>query len=61
MIVGGLGLGHRQVRLDPGRPGRFLDAFCPLHDQRRLQRGDVVGEVLGRRRHGPDYPTSPRP
>jgi len=47
LIVGGLGLGHRQFRLDPRRPGRFLDAFCALHDQRRLQRGDVVGEVLG--------------
>ena len=52
LIVGGLGLGHRQFRLDPGRPGRFLDALCALLDQRRLQRGDVVAEVLGRRRHG---------
>src|SRR5207237_556862 len=47
--------------LDPGRPGRFLDALCALRDQRRPQRGDIVGEILGRSRHGPDYPTPPRP
>jgi hypothetical protein len=46
LIVGGLGLGHRQFRLDPGRPGRLLDALCALHDQRRLQRGDVIGGGL---------------
>jgi hypothetical protein len=28
LIVGGLGLGHRQFRLDPGRPGRFLAPSC---------------------------------
>jgi hypothetical protein len=61
LIIGGLGLGRRQFRLDPGRPGRFFEALCALHDQRHPQRGDVVGEVLGRRRHGPDYPTSPQP
>ena len=61
LIVGGLGLGHRQLGLDPGRPGRFLDALCALRDQRRPQRGDIVGEILGRSRHGPDYPTPPRP
>ena len=60
-IVGRLGLGYRQFRLDPCRPGRFLDALCALRDQRRLQRSDVVGEVLGRRRHEPDYPTPRRP
>jgi hypothetical protein len=47
LIVGGLGLGHRQFRLDPSRPGRFLDAFCALHDQRRLQRGNVLGRSSG--------------
>src|SRR5260370_12214135 len=58
LIVGGFGLGHRQFRLDPGCPGRFLDPLRALLDHPRLQRGDVVAEVLGRRRHGPDYPTS---
>ena len=61
LIVGGFGLGHRQFCLDPGCPGRFLDPLRALLDQRRLQRGDVVAEVLGRRRHGPDYLTSLRP
>jgi hypothetical protein len=46
LIIGGPGLGHRQFRLDPGRPGRFFEALCALHDQRHPQRGDVVGEVL---------------
>jgi hypothetical protein len=35
LIVGGLGLGHRQFRLDPGCPGRFLDPLRALLDQRR--------------------------
>jgi hypothetical protein len=52
LIVGGLGLGHRQFGLDPRRSF----ALC---DQRRLQRGDVVGQIIGRR-HAPDYPRSPR-
>ena len=56
LIVRGFGLGRRQFRLDPGCPGRFLDALRALRDQRRPQRGDVVGEVLGRCRHGPIIP-----
>jgi hypothetical protein len=59
LIVGGLGLGQCQFGLDPGGLGRFLDALCALHDQRRPQRGDVVGEILGR--HGPDYLALLRP
>jgi len=51
LIIGRLGLGHRQLGLDPRR------SFA-LHDQRRLQRGNVVGEVIDRRRHEPDYLTS---
>jgi hypothetical protein len=43
LIIGRLGLGHRQLGLDPRR------SFA-LHDQRRLQRGNVVGEVIDRRR-----------
>ena len=54
LIIGSLGLGHCQFGLDPRR------SFT-LRDQRRLQRGDVVGEVIGRRRHEPDYPTSAGP
>jgi len=54
LIVGGLGLGHRQFGRDPRCPGA-------LGDQRRLQRGDIVGEVIGHLHHGPDYPTSPGP
>jgi hypothetical protein len=61
LIVGALGLGHRQFGLDPGRLGGFLDALCALHDQGRPQRGDVVWEILGRRRHGPDYLALLRP
>lgn len=61
LIVGGLGLGDRQFRLDPRRPGLPLDALGALGEQRRLERGDVVGEVLGRRHHGPDYLTSGNP
>jgi hypothetical protein len=61
LIIGSLGLSHRQFRLDPRRPGLPRDALGALREQRRLQRGDVVGEVLGRRRHRPDYPTMPRP
>jgi hypothetical protein len=54
LIIGSLGLGHCQFGLDPRR------SFT-LRDQRRLQRGNVVGEVIGRRRHEPDYPTSAGP
>ena len=53
LIIGSLGLGHGQFGLDLRRSGA-------LGDQRRLQRGDIVGEVIGGRRHEPDYPTSPR-
>jgi len=53
-VVGGLGLGHRQLGFNLRCPGTF-------GNQRRLQRSEVVGEILGRRRHGPDYPTMPRP
>ena len=54
LIIGSLGLGHRQFGFNLRRPGAF-------GDQRRLQRGDVVGEIIGGRRHETDYPTSPRP
>ena len=53
LIIGSLGLGHRQLGLDPRRP-------AALGDQRRLQRGNVVGQIIGRRRHEPDYRTSRR-
>jgi hypothetical protein len=33
LIVGGLGLGHRQFRLDPGCPGRFLDPLRALLEE----------------------------
>ena len=36
LIVGGLGLGDRQFRLDPRRPGLPLDALGALGEQRRL-------------------------
>jgi len=35
-VIGGLGLGHRQFRLDPRRPGLPLDALGALGEQRRL-------------------------
>jgi hypothetical protein len=54
LIVGSLGLGHCQFRLDPRRSFAF-------RDQRRLQCGNVVGEVIGCRHHEPDYSTSPGP
>ena len=53
LILGGLGLGHRQFDLDPR-------CSFALRDQGRLQRGNVVGEVIGRGRHEPDYLTSLR-
>jgi hypothetical protein len=46
-VLGGLGLDDRQFGFDPRRP-------LALGDQRRLQRGDVGREDLGRR-HEPDY------
>jgi hypothetical protein len=46
-IFGGPGLGDRQFCVDPRCP-------LALGDQRRLQRGDLVREGLGRR-HEPDY------
>jgi hypothetical protein len=42
LIVGYLGLGNRQFRLDPDRPGRFVDALVALGNQRRFQRIDIV-------------------
>ena len=33
LIVGGFGLGHRQFRLDPGCPGRFLDPLRALLEE----------------------------
>jgi hypothetical protein len=53
-IVGGLGLGHREFRLDPRRPRRFRQALFALREQGRPQYGDVVGEDLGHR-HERDY------
>ena len=54
LIVGGLGLGNREFRLDPRRPGRFLQALLARRRQRRPQCGNVVGQGLGRR-HETDY------
>jgi hypothetical protein len=36
LIVGSLGLGDRQFRLDPRRPGFALNALGALGEQRRL-------------------------
>jgi hypothetical protein len=46
LVVGGLGFGHCQFRLDPRRPGRFLEALLALRKECRLQRGDAVREGL---------------
>ena len=59
-IVGGLGLGHCEFRLDPRRPRRFRQALCALREQGRPQYGDVVGEDLGHR-HERDYRMPPMP
>jgi hypothetical protein len=51
LIIGCLGLGHRQLGFDPRRPGT-------LGNQCRLQRSNVGGQRFGRR-HKPDYPILP--
>ena len=43
----------RHHRLGAGGAGLGLLPRRALGGQRRLQRGDLVGQVLGRGRHGP--------
>ncbi len=46
LIVGGLGFRHRQFRLDPRRPDRFVNALVTLGNQRRFQCLDILREVF---------------
>lgn len=43
LVVGGLGPGHRRLRLDPGR---VLEPLPPLGGQRRLQRVDIIRQGI---------------
>ena len=55
IILGGLGLCHRQLRRDARRPRRRLMVFAALGNQRRSQRFNIVRQMLGRgfhARHG---------
>jgi len=47
LIVGGLGLGHRQFRLDPGCPGRFLDPLRALLEE--LESSTTEEEIAAER------------
>ena len=47
LIVGGFGLGHRQFRLDPGCPGRFLDPLRALLEE--LESSTTEEEIAAER------------
>ena len=47
LIVGGFGLGHRQFRLDPGCPGRFLDPLRALLEE--LESSTTEDEIAAER------------